>query len=98
MRTAAYWRAYRKRRKAKDPDYYKDRSLRQRYGITLDTRKKMATKQRNRCAICRRKVALVVDHDHKTGRVRGLLCNSCNRAIGLLSTQRLLNAAKEYLT
>lgn len=55
------------------------------------------------CAICgktpgenRRRLA--VDHDHKTGRVRGLLCNSCNVGIGHLREGKHFEAAKEYLS
>jgi hypothetical protein len=41
---------------------------------------------------------LVVDHDHSTGKVRGLLCTSCNSAIGSLDDDPdLLEKAREYL-
>jgi hypothetical protein len=53
------------------------------------------------CEICGRKGRgrrLAVDHDHKSGRVRGLLCWKCNTGIGLLQEDRgILERAKEYL-
>ena len=54
------------------------------------------------CAICgelpKDKYALHIDHDHKTGRVRGLLCNSCNTGLGKLGDNVAgLRAALEYL-
>lgn len=59
----------------------------------------MSAAQNNRCAICLRdKVRLGVDHDHSTGRVRGLLCHKCNAAIGLLEDSRFrLKSALKYL-
>lgn len=52
------------------------------YGLTLDQYDSMLMSQRNRCAICHRPPAarpLEIDHDHRTGRVRGLLCWYCNK-------------------
>ena len=66
--------------------------LKDSYGITLEDYDTMLQNQNNRCAIChgenpkgaKRANVFVVDHDHKTGVVRGLLCHACNRAIGNL--------------
>ena len=57
-------------------------NLRHRYGITEDQYAAMLTKQKGVCLICGRPPLnrrLSVDHDHRTGRVRGLLCYTCNR-------------------
>lgn len=65
----------------------------------------MLLAQQGRCAICKsadpktNKVKTwCVDHDHKTGRVRGLLCTMCNRGLGFFGDkQRLLERAAQYL-
>lgn len=58
------------------------------YGITIDEFIEMRDSQGNTCAICHGPQssdrALSVDHNHETGLVRALLCDNCNRAIGLL--------------
>lgn len=81
--------------------------LKRTYGITYDDYQRMLEDQGYVCAICgeegfvmksTHKLKLVVDHCHTTGRVRGLLCHNCNRALGLLkdAPERLLKAV-EYL-
>ena len=56
------------------------------YGLTAEQYRDMLVGQAGRCLVCLRVSAktLVVDHDHVTGRVRGLLCHPCNLAIGQL--------------
>ena len=56
--------------------------LRRPYGITEEHYDRMLAEQGGLCAICRDRPAEHVDHDHKTGRVRGLLCFNCNQALG----------------
>ena len=56
---------------------------------------KSSTKE---CVICGDTGPLVVDHDHKTGQIRGLLCNHCNRGLGhFRDSPELLEFARMYL-
>jgi len=76
----------------------RDDRLRRQYAITEETYAAIFKKQDGRCAICRCQQhyqRLAVDHDHKTGMVRGLLCVHCNRGLGRFfdSSLRLRNAA-----
>jgi hypothetical protein len=82
----------------------KKRMLKHRYGMTYDEYEQMYKIQNSCCAICLEKyplggrVGLYIDHDHKTGKVRGLLCNNCNSAIGKLKESReILERAVQYL-
>src|SRR5437879_6389950 len=56
--------------------------LKRKYGLTLEAFDALLASQGGGCAICGRPDADNVDHDHRTGRVRGLLCFNCNVAIG----------------
>jgi len=65
---------------------------------------KMLAAQGGKCSICRctlnssRYTKFSVDHDHRTGVVRGLLCSPCNVALGMMKdSPRRLEAAAEYL-
>jgi hypothetical protein len=62
----------------------KIRKLLVKYGLDAEAYEKLFEKQKGLCALCESNPGpgkLVVDHDHKTGRVRGLLCRPCNLAI-----------------
>ena len=76
----------------KNPEKVRNNQLRYEYGITIDDYNQLLIKQENRCAICKRHSdkTLVVDHNHQNGKVRGLLCRTCNTAIGLLNDNYLL--------
>lgn len=64
-------------------DQEKNKRLKNRYGITLMQYNKMFEDQSGRCAICVDEVKkLYVDHNHWTGKVRGLLCMNCNCLVG----------------
>ena len=72
------------------------------YGIDVPDYERILAEQGGGCYICGKKPserrALDIDHDHKTGKVRGLLCSNHNRAIGLFGDNiRGLIKALEYL-
>lgn len=74
--------------------------LRKLYGISLTQYTELFNKQDGHCAICKEisDKTLSVDHDHRTGKVRGLLCHDCNRALGQFKDSILiLESATEYL-
>ena len=73
------------------------------YGITADDYHAMLSQQGNTCAICRCDSPGTnhdwhIDHDHRTGKVRGLLCHHCNTALGHVRDDlSTLNAMTDYL-
>ena len=70
----------------KDPSKRKAKALRQNYGISLEEYNAMWEKQDEACAICKLKETagkgFHMDHDHQTGKIRGILCHSCNLMLG----------------
>lgn len=76
--------------------------LLKKYGITAVEWQAMFSAQGERCAVCRTSVksarGWATDHDHKTGAVRGILCNGCNVGIGAIGdTAESVAAALAYL-
>jgi hypothetical protein len=71
------------------------------YGLTLPEFDALMEEQKGLCWICGENngvMALCIDHDHVTNNVRGLLCNLCNRALGLFKDNPdLIKKAAEYL-
>ena len=78
--------------------FHTKRRLKYEYGITESDYNSIAEAQNYKCKICNTETKLVVDHCHKTNKVRGLLCNPCNMALGLLKDNiNSLENAKTYL-
>lgn len=71
--------------------YYQDKHLKYTYGISLDDYEVMRQQQQNKCACCGKheketpRQRLFVDHCHKTGKIRALLCQHCNTALGMVN-------------
>lgn len=90
-----------------NPEYtremYRRTNLKRKYGITLEQFEELLKKQNNCCAICLKhesdhKTKFHVDHNHKTGEIRGLLCNFCNRrVIGRHTNADIFERATAYL-
>lgn len=81
--------------------FYYDRV--QKYGLSIIGYLTILSQQGGKCAICRSETAggkgtWHIDHDHRTNRVRGLLCHYCNTALGSFKDSRaLLTSASNYL-
>jgi len=86
------------------PEYRRRQHLRARYGIDQGEYEVLWQLQQGKCAICGTderdlKRRLQIDHDHVTGRVRGLLCQPCNVALGSFREDaNRLTAALSYLS
>lgn len=79
-----YW----KTKKQIQREQQQDSAFRKLYGMSLENYQSLLKEQGGVCAICggtnKNGHALSVDHDHETGKVRGLLCRNCNYALGYI--------------
>lgn len=85
-------------------DIYKEKHLQKAHGISLEDLFKLLDDQNYLCAICKIDLSsknpknVHVDHCHKTKKIRGVLCNSCNMALGLLKDDtNIVKSCLEYL-
>jgi len=100
-------RAYQALYREQNRDVLSDRERERRFGITRQEYAEIFHSQNGTCAICSlpetatrngKVKALAVDHDHKSGKVRGLLCSDCNTGIGKLKENRnIFLSAIKYL-
>lgn len=81
-----------RRHRASRPNFHRANNLKQRYGISLDEFQELIARQNCACPICKVEISdtleykgqrpVVVDHNHETGEVRGILCWMCNLMLG----------------
>jgi len=104
---------YFKKYYSKNRTQYREHQLKYKFGMTIAEYNIMLNRQGGTCAICNEKnftrqkgthnnkavaMSLAVDHNHKTGQIRGLLCNGCNTSLGKFKDDpTLLKKALEYL-
>ncbi len=87
------------RKKVPSPEVRRDRNYRSRYGISASEFDAALSRQNGRCAICERIPARpVLDHNHLTGAVRGILCHNCNISLPYIESERFRNRALAYLS
>ena len=88
----------------RNPEKVRANSLKSDYGMTLEQFKEMLNACGNKCPVCEREfdnqnrsLKPHVDHCHKTGTIRGILCGDCNRAEGILKTSENVFRLLQYL-
>jgi DNA-directed RNA polymerase subunit RPC12/RpoP len=97
-------RLYQNKHRKKYPERFINARLQQRYALSISLRNTILEQQNYQCAICKKPFDLAlgferrvhIDHNHETKKVRGILCNKCNWALGLFdeSTENLKTAIK----
>jgi hypothetical protein len=105
-----YYKLHREQEKKDRKDYYYKhtkeeimkssiRKYKNQYGLTLEQIDMMLIQQNHKCKLCGISLAETkrcIDHDHNTGKVRGILCNKCNSGLGHFNDNEdmLMRAAK----
>ncbi|MFI5397592.1 MAG: endonuclease domain-containing protein [Candidatus Binatia bacterium] len=93
-------RAYNRARHAANPRWQFSATLKQKYGITADDYDRLFAAQKGVCRLCGGLLTvgkrLNIDHDHKTGRICGLVHSQCNTALGVVDRVSVARVA-EYL-
>lgn len=102
MATETYAQRYYRLNKERLKDRMRESYFKRRYGITVQDYEELLQAQDGKCALCggitEANGLLYVDHSHRTGKVRALLCNSCNVALGLFKDDpALMRAAADYV-
>jgi hypothetical protein len=103
-----YWPEYQKSHKPERNSQSRKAMLKRQYGMTPEDYEQMFDEQQGLCALCLRPETdtypngvvkrLCVDHDHETGRVRGLLCRACNVGMGLFGeSAEMLRRAADHI-
>lgn len=83
---------------ARNPDRIRATRRKYLYGVDAETVAARLAAQDGMCKICVEAPATDLDHDHRTGKARALLCGNCNRALGLFGDDRArLRRAADYL-
>ena len=97
----AWQRIYNKTHKKEHRVYYRTYHLLCKYGITYEQKIQMLKDQTGQCIICGKQLEIenaCIDHAHETGKVRGILCHSCNKGLGhFLDNSSILIRAAKYI-
>ncbi len=97
-----------KRYHLRNQEYHKAKMVARQYGITVDEYRSLQRQANGRCAICGESQAhvfrggsspLEIDHDHVTGRIRGIICHRCNIAVAAIEgvNPTLIDKIRDYL-
>lgn len=99
---------FKARRQKYNGEYGLNANYKRFYGLSLDIVKKMLTDQNGRCAnlACGQELVMGgqkragrtnLDHNHETGKVRGLVCNACNMYLGVMENKKKFLGLRDYL-
>ena len=93
---AEYMRRYNRANADRINAQRRARHHRHTYGLTDAEKSELFRSSDGLCAVCLEEPATHIDHDHKTGEVRGALCARCNKGLGYIESMDL-SAVQEYL-